>query len=157
MNYIYKYKLGSEQIMLEQQRRSEDRFKMMEQTGVSGIEIEQLRFDEKYKLDYPCDYFNSIIIEVMKEIFLNSDKIHKDVLFSMIKELTEIDAANVFSIQSDKELAMEILSARIMAVIIENMEMLYYIQVDEIFRALIFQICNILDLDLEDYGFSKVE
>lgn len=157
MKYIFKSKLGSEQIMLEQQKRSEDLFKMMEQTGVSGLVIEQLRFDEKYKLDYPCDDFNSIIIEVMKEIFLNSDKIHKDVLFSMIKELTEIDDANVFSIQSDKELAMEILSARIMAIIIENMEMLYYIQVDEILRTLIFQICNILDLDLEDYGFSKVE
>lgn len=157
MTYNFKKSLVSEQAKSELQRRSDDHFKMMEQMGISETLIEQLKFEEKYKLIYPCDYFNSILIEVMEEIFLNSNKIHKDVLFKMIKELTEIDVTNVFNEQSNTELAMQILSEYIMTVIIENMEILYNFQEDDILGALIFPICDILDLEIEDYGFSKID
>ncbi|HEY5590327.1 MAG TPA: hypothetical protein VIK55_04845 [Paludibacter sp.] len=125
--------------------------------GISETLIEKLRFEEKYKLNYPCDYTNSVFIEVMKEIFLYSNKIHIDILFRMIKELTEIDFNEILKEQSDEELALKILSECIMAVIIENMEILYNPQEDDILGALIIPICDILNLDIEDYGFSKIE
>jgi len=148
-------KIRPKEIVAELQRRDDEYFKRLEQLGFEKESIEELKIDKMYKLDYPSNIYYQVLTDVISELFNYSDRIHKKVMYEMIKGLVEIDIDEIFERFIDTDARMELFCQKIVEVIIENMESLYYFYEDEIFSTLVFKLCNILDLDLEDYGFTK--
>lgn len=140
--------------MAEIKRRNEERFKKLELSGFPSEEIEQMKFAEKYKLDYPANIYYQVVTDVVDEIFKYSDRIHKNVMYEIVKGLTEIDIDELFNRLNDNDDRMQYFSEMILYVVIKKMEILYYFYEDEVFSTLVFNLCNLLDLNPENYGFS---
>ena len=152
----YKFsKIRPKEIVAESKRRDDEYFKHLEQSGFDMESIEGLKFNKKYKLDYPSNIYCQTLTDVIDELFKNSHKIHRDVMYAIVKGLVEIDIAGVFERFIVNDARMELFCQKIMKVVIENMESLYYFYEDEVFSELVFNLCNILDLDSKDYGFTK--
>lgn len=140
--------------MAEIKRRNEERFKKLELSGFPSEEIEQMKFAEKYKLDYPANIYYQVVTDVVDEIFKYSDRIHKNVMYEIVKGLTEIDIDELFNRLNNNDDRMQYFSEMILYVVIKKMEILYYFYEDEVFSTLVFNLCNLLDLNPENYGFS---
>lgn len=145
----------TEEIENEIQRHKEEYFKGYEQAGFSEEEIKIFKFEEKYKLDFPCNDFNLVYTDVLKLIFNKSDKINTDILSEIIRGLTEIRIDEVVNDRLYQEDSLMLYSEKIMDVFIEKMELLYYFNEDDVFAGLVFSLCNILDLKVADYGFIE--
>ncbi len=150
-------KIRPKKIVAELRRRDEEYYKQLEQIGFEKESIEEMKIDKKYKLDYPSNIYYQVITDAISEIFHYSDRIHRNVLYEIVKGLTELNIDFVFERFNDNDARMKLFCEKIMEVVIEKMEILYYFYEDEIFSELIFTLCNILDLDLENYGFTKTE
>jgi len=133
---------------------SENRYKTLEQCGYSSELIELMRFDEKYKL-YPCMPIYDLLIDAINVIFVNSEKINKNVFFRLLSGLVGIESEDIYGRTNSQEFE-ELVSERIMQVVIEEFETLYYFNDDEIFREVIFELCTLFDLDFEEYGFKSI-
>jgi len=149
------FKSRPEIIVAEQLRRMEEGLKELELTGFDKDFVDQMRFTQKYKLDYPSNSYFSQITDALLVIFNCSDRIHRDILFLIVKDLIDINITDIINKGGDFNSNMELLNNQIMEVFIKGMEMHYYFDEDEVFSSLVFKLCVLLDLDLEDYGFTK--
>ena len=158
MNYKYKKRVTqSAEVELQIQKHKENELNKLELSGLSKESIEELKFKEKNKLNFPCDDYNLILSQVLGEIFKNISTIHTDILISMVKGITAIDIIEVIQDKTADYERMEAYSQKILDVVIANMEMLYYFNEDETFSQLVFDLCTILDLNPENYGFNMTE
>ena len=97
----------------------------------------------------------ALITDVIDELFKNSNRIHRNVMFEIVKGLFEIDIDDLNDRFDSDDKRMEYFSETIMSVVIEKMEILYYFYEDDIFSMLVYNLCSLLNLNLEDYGFSR--
>lgn len=146
------YKVRPTEIVQELQKREEEKLNELLIMGFDKSEVEKMRFNHQHKLDYPSNPIPTLISNVLSILFSYSDRIHKDVLFEAAKGIIEIDTQDINSLDSD---VLNYFNQAIMEVVIKKMEILYYFYEDEVFPSLIFDLCCLLDLSVEDYGFVK--
>lgn len=152
MNKKNIYKVRPTEIVQELQKREEEKLNELLIMGFDKSEVEKMKFNHQHKLDYPSNPTTTLISNVLSVLFSYSDRIHKDVLFETAKGIIEIEIHDIISMDSD---GLTYFNQTIMEVVIKKMEILYYFYEDEVFPSLIFDLCCLLDLTAEDYGFVK--
>lgn len=146
------YKVRPSEIVQELQKREEEKLNELLIMGFDKSEVEKMMFNHQHKLDYPSNPIPTLISSVLSVLFSYSDRIHKDILYETAKGIIEIEIQDIISLDSD---GLTYFNQTIMEVVIKKMEILYYFYEDEVFPSLIFDLCCLLDLTAEDYGFVK--
>jgi hypothetical protein len=149
------YKVRPTEIVQELQKREEEKLNELLIMGFDKSEVDKMRFNHQHKLDYPSNPITTLISNVLSVLFSYSDRIHKDILYEIAKGILEIASQDIISSEIEGEATMENINKAIMEVVIKKMEILYYFYEDEVFPSLIFDLCCLLDLTAEDYGFVK--
>ncbi|MDX9696461.1 MAG: hypothetical protein RBT49_11785 [Bacteroidales bacterium] len=138
----------------ELRRCEEESLNRLETMGFDKSQVEQLRFDQKHKLDFPSNPLHTKLTSLLSVLFNYSDRIQNDVLFDTAKGIIEINFQDIISSETDVDAIDANINQVIMEVVVEKMEMLYFFYEDEVFSSLVLDLCCILDLYPEDYGFT---
>lgn len=155
MNKVNIYKVRPTEVAILLQRHEEEKLNELLILGLDKGTVDQLRFDQKHKLDLPSNPLLSKLTRVLAVLFSYSDKIHNDVLYEVGKGILEINLQDIVANETEDEAIMSIANQVIMEVVIKKMEILYYFYEDEVFSSLVFDLCCLLDLKAENYGFNK--